>query len=317
MSNTASSSMETTFRALTETQGANYAKNRRDYHPDVYQAIIDYHTSTGGQLGTVLDVGSGPGTAVRSLAPIFTHAIGIDPSPGMITTARALGGATATSDPIRFEVAGAEDLGSLLSPPVPENGVDLITAAVAAHWFDMPAFWARAGQVLKPGSTVAIWTSGSMRISPSTPNAAAVQAAIDKLEASLDDYMAPGNRINHSLYVDLPLPWTLAPPLAEFDEDSFVRLEWGTANPDSRPGDRFYRNQQPADLDLLEKVLGTTSPVTRWRQAHPDAAGTERDPVRNTRREIEAVLRQAGVGQGKELIDGGVAAVLLMLKRKV
>jgi hypothetical protein len=93
--------------------------------------------------------------AVRDLALHFVHAIGIDPSAGMITTARSLGGVSSSNDPIRFEISSAEDLGPELNPPVQSNTVDLIVAATAAHWFDMPKFWHRAAQVLKPGGTLA------------------------------------------------------------------------------------------------------------------------------------------------------------------
>ncbi|KAH8904894.1 S-adenosyl-L-methionine-dependent methyltransferase [Coniochaeta sp. PMI_546] len=308
-------SREETFRAFTEKQGANYAQHRRDYHPDLYQIIIDYHTSTGGQFDTLLDVGCGPGTATRSLAPHFTNAIGIDPSEGMVTAARTLGGVTASSNPVRFEVSTAEDLGSQLSPPVQDGSVDLITAATAAHWFDMPAFWKRAAQVLKPGGSVALWTSASMSVSPSTPKAAEIQAAIHNLAKTVEEYIVLGNRLSHELYAGLPLPWTLASPVPEFDEASFVRKEWGTG-PGSEPGDRFYSYQQPATLDMLEKMLGTTSPIARWREAHPEVANTEQDVVRIMRREIEDLFRQAGVEQGKELIQGGVSGVLLLVKRR-
>jgi trans-aconitate 3-methyltransferase len=307
--------VETTFRSFTHEQGTNYARNRRDYHPRLYQIIIDYHTSTGGQLNTILDVGCGPGRAIFTLAPRFAHAIGLDPSEGMISTARSVSSISSNPEPIRFDVATAEDLGSNLLPPIPDGSVDLITAATAAHWFDMSGFWPRAAQVLKPGGSVALWTSGSIRVHPSVPNYAAIQTAIDKLKEPLEDYMAPGNWLTRNLYVDLPLPWTLATPVPGFDEATFLRKEWGMGGK-SEPGDQFYAVQQPADLDTLEKVLGTASPVTRWREAHPNLVGTERDVVRMVRREIESLLHEAGVEKGKEILKGGVAGVLLMVKKK-
>src|SRR5271163_2465265 len=109
---------EKTSRSYNQEQGKAYAQIRRDYHPSVYQTIINHHTSTGGQLDTLLDVGCGPGTAAHGLAPHFAHAIGLDPSEGMITTARSLGDVTSTSEPVRFEVSTAEELGEHLSPSI-------------------------------------------------------------------------------------------------------------------------------------------------------------------------------------------------------
>lgn len=305
---------ETTFRSFKPEEGANYAQHRRDYHPALYQLVIDQHTATGGKLDTILDVGCGPGMAARMLAPRFSHAIGLDPSEGMISTARSLGGVSSTGEAICFDVSSAEDLGSDLSPRVQDGTVDLITAATAAHWFDMSKFWQRAAQILRPGGSVAIWTSSYMRTDPSVPNFAAVQSAIDKLEDLLKEYMLPGNLLVHNLYAELPLPWTLPEPVLGFDEANFLRKEWNTGSI-SEPDEPFFASQPPADLRTLEMVLGTTSPVARWREAHPDAVGTERDVVRIMRREIERILHEAGVEKGKEILKGGVAGVLLVVKR--
>jgi trans-aconitate 3-methyltransferase len=253
-------SAEKTFSSYTQDQGANYAQNRSGYDPNLYKTIIDHHTSTGGQLNTLLDVGCGPGTAARALAPHFAHAIGLDPSEGMIINARFLAGASSTSEPIRFEISTAEDLGWHLSPLVEDSSVDLITASTAAHWFDMARFWPRAARVLKPGGTVALWTTGSMRMHSSLPNAAAIQAAMDDLEERyLKPFIEPGNLLAQNLYVDLPLPWTLAPPVADFDEAAFFRKEWGPDNID----EFIARSGLTVDLDMMERILGTTSPLQR------------------------------------------------------
>ena len=306
-------SAEKTFSSYTQDQGKTYAQSRPGYHPDLYKTIIDHHTSTGGQLNTILDVGCGPGTAARALAPRFIHAIGLDPSQGMINTARHLAGASSTSEPIRFEISTAEDLGWHLSPPVEDSSVDLITASTAAHWFDMSRFWPQAARVLKPGGTAALWTTGSIRIHPSVPNATAIQAAIDDIEErDLKPFFEPGNLLTRNVYVDLPLPWTLAPPVADFDETTFFRKDWGPEDCE----EFFEGGALTADLDTMETILGTGSPVQRWRDAHPDAVGTQRDPVRTMRREIERYLHEAGVERGKEVIRGSLIGVLLMVKNK-
>ncbi|KAJ5081436.1 hypothetical protein NUU61_009700 [Penicillium alfredii] len=200
-----------TFSAYTKDQGATYVQARSAYHSNLFKRIVDHHVSTGGQLGTLVDVGCGPGTAIRTLAPRFDYAIGLDASEGMIATARQLGGTSANNQPIRFESSSAEDLGADTNM-IPNGTVDLIIAATAAHWFDMSRFWPRAAELLRPGGTQAI------------------------------------------------------------------------------------------NLDTLEAVIRAASPVTRWRQAHPDQAGTEKDVVKMIRGQIARLLYEAGVLPGEERV---------------
>jgi SAM-dependent methyltransferase len=304
-----------TFTTFTKAQGANYAKNRGGYHSKLYETIIDQHTSTGGQLNTLLDVGCGPGTAARALAPQFVHVIGLDPSSGMINNALSLGGVSSTSEPIRFEISTAEDLGLHLSPPVGDSSVDLITVAAAAHWFDMPRFWPQAARVLKPGGTAALWTFGPSHMHPSMPNAAAIQAAVDgSWRSEIKPFIEPGNLLVQNLYTDLPLPWTVTPPIADFDEATFFRKTWGLDGDES--GEFFFGGMLTYDLDAMEKVMGTFSPVQRWRDAHPDAVGTEHDITKIMRREIERLSHEVGVEKGKEAIKACLTGVLLMVKKK-
>lgn len=54
-----SPSNEQTFRSYTPSDAELYAQNRQRYSDGLYQKIFDYHTSTGGELGTVVDVGCG------------------------------------------------------------------------------------------------------------------------------------------------------------------------------------------------------------------------------------------------------------------
>jgi SAM-dependent methyltransferase len=303
---------ETTFRSFTPEQSANYAANRLDYYPRLYNILLNHHQSTGGQLNTVLDVGCGPGTATRSLASVFNHTVGIDPSEGMITTARSLGGVThTTNEPIRFEVCTIEGVTSLEA-----GSVDLITAATAAHWFDMSTFWPQAARLLRPSGTVALWIGGPILVDPSMPNGAAIQAAIDRFETALDDYMAPGNRVARGVYVDLVLPWMLETPVGEFERDSFVRREWDIGE-GKEPIDEYYNIQRPPTVEVLALTLATASPYVRWREANPDAVSTETDPLEVLRKEVERQLQDAGVDPKTGVIKGGIGAALLMVKKKV
>ncbi len=311
----ASQPTEKTFRSYSQEQGKAYASHRRGYHDKLYEFVVQYHASSGGQFDTLVDIGCGPGLAIRDLAPQFTHAIGLDPSEGMVSTARSLGGVSSGSEPIRFEVSSAEELGSNLSPAIPDGSVDLLIAATAAHWFNMSAFFPRAAQILKPGGTVAIWTGGSVLIGPPTPNAEQIQAALDELEDQLEPYKEEGNRMVRNLYANLPLPWTLPTPVLEFDQESLMRKEWGTGD-GAEPLDEFHAVSAPLPMEAMEKVLGTASPVTRWRAANPDLVNTESDIVRVMRRKVEKALHDGGVEEGKEVVTGGVRGVLLAFKKK-
>lgn len=301
---------ETTFRSYTKEQGTAYASLRRQYHPNVYRTILGHHATTGGQINMLMDVGCGPGLACHGLASHFAHAVGIDTSQGMISTARSSQIVTATREPVRFEVATAEDLGVDLIPLVPETSIDLIVAANAAHWFDMPRFWTQAASMLRPGGTVAMWASGEICVHPSVPNAAAMQAAIDEhYEEYLKPYQAPGNLLARNRYRDLLLPWTLAPPLADFEKASLFRKEWDV-------GEDFFDGVQAMALKAYEKAMSTASPVSRWREDHPTTAGTEQDVVRILRRRLERILYDAGRDPDEEMLKGDVQGVMLMVKRK-
>ena len=70
------------------------------------------------------------------------------------------------------------------------------------------------------------WGAGESEMHPSMPNAAAINARLKELlERELLPFVEHGNRIAKSLYLDLPLPWTLSPPVDELDEATFFRKE--------------------------------------------------------------------------------------------
>jgi hypothetical protein len=180
--------------------------------------------------------------------------------------------------------------------------------------FNMPHFWQRAACVLKPGGTVALWTVGSAKTHPSTPNAAAIQAATEALnDCELQPYYEPGNRLALDLYVDLPLPWTVTPPIAEFDEESYFRKEWG---PEHGIGELLESSGTEMNLEAIEKIWGTMSQVQRWRDAHPEKARTEEDIVKRMVRVIASLLHEAGVEKGKEMVKVSLRGVLMMVKKR-
>jgi ubiquinone/menaquinone biosynthesis C-methylase UbiE len=92
---------------------------------------------------TVVDVGCGPGTAVRRAAKLGVSVVGVDPAPVMLRVARML---SRTSDRVRFAQGTAEAL------PLPDASASVVwSVASVHHWADLDAGLREARRVLKPG----------------------------------------------------------------------------------------------------------------------------------------------------------------------
>ena len=89
----------------------------------------------------VVDIGCGPGAAVRQAVRAGARAIGIDPAPIMLRTARVL-----TRRGVSYRKGAAEQL------PV-DDGTAQVAWSIATvhHWRDLDAGLREAGRVLAPG----------------------------------------------------------------------------------------------------------------------------------------------------------------------
>ena len=98
---------------------------------------------------SVVDIGCGPGTAVRRAARLKASVIGVDPAPVMLRVARIL---TKSSETIHYATGTAEAL------PLPDGSVSVLwTIASIHHWADLDAALREAKRVLSPaGRLVAI-----------------------------------------------------------------------------------------------------------------------------------------------------------------
>jgi len=320
---------EATFKNYDRTDAAKYAAYRPSYPTSLINMIINKHTSTDGLTTTVLDIGCGPGIATRQIAAFFDHAIGIDASASMIEAARNTPCFSSTGEQARFEVCGAEEVDKV----VDADSVDLITIATAAHWFDMPRFYAAASKILKPSGSIAMWCSGSWYVDPkTTPNAAGIQALWTELELEiLQPFDAPGNRICRELYTDLPLPWTVpsdsVPPqiassLATYDKQRFFRREFNKDGlPDSSPElaqtNGFIRHFR-CPYTMAQKQVGTSSQVTRWRQHHKEALekGEIEDCVTQMFKRTQAKINEVPDQKDRDWLDIATSMVLLVVKKK-
>ncbi|CAF0855710.1 unnamed protein product [Adineta steineri] len=297
-----------TFRSYNAVQAQTYAVERRSYPNELYDTVLKYHTNTGGKLNQLLDVGCGPGNATRDLSIAFDHAVGADPSAEMIAAARSRGGKTRSGDDIKFEISLAEECSKINE--IGAETVDLLTVAMAAHWFNMDAFWTEAAKVLKPGGSVALWTLASLYCHPCTPNAAEVQRILFHLEREvLAPFELPSNRLSRDMYDKLVLPWDVMPPITAFSSSDFVRHEWDRDGILSN-GNIFFGQSDETSLNELERGLATSSMVTRWRNANPDLVGTDKDCVRETMKKLKEALN------GQETFIQGSGTVLLLFKKQ-
>ena len=93
----------------------------------------------------VLDVGCGPGVAVRrAAAGGASSVVGVDPAPVMLRVARALS-RRGDAPTVRYLQGAAEDL------PLPDGSVSVLwSLATVHHWRDLTAGLEEARRVLRP-----------------------------------------------------------------------------------------------------------------------------------------------------------------------
>jgi len=129
--------------------GEAYARYRPDY-PD---ALAKFLAGIAPETRLALDVGCGSGQFTRQLAEHFAAVVGADPSADQLAHA-------APHPRVRYVQGPAEQL------DLPDKSASLITAAQAAHWFDLPRFYAEARRIAAPGGVLALVTYGVAGFEP-------------------------------------------------------------------------------------------------------------------------------------------------------
>lgn len=158
---------------------------------------------------------------------------------------------------------------------------------------------------------------------PTTPEEAKVRAVFARFHKEvIEAYGVEGGKISSNGYKDLVLPWSdnssLSPATAAlFDRDAFVRKEF--TRQELATGDTAKQvAKDPLATSIwqrVENLLNTLDPVTRWREAHPELAGTDKDCVKVLIAEtVEAVKDgKAKIDFGNLLL--GMKTAVLLVKR--
>ena len=134
----------------------NYIRYRPGYPRAVMETLqSDCGLSTS---ATVADIACGTGIFTKMLLENCNRVIGVEPNREMREAAERL-----LSNYDRFtSVSGTAEATTL-----PDRCVDLVTAAQAAHWFDLPEARREFARILKPrGWAVLIWNERSTGTTP-------------------------------------------------------------------------------------------------------------------------------------------------------
>lgn len=128
-----------------------YAAYRPDYPAALFAWLAGLcpRPGTSPERETAWDCATGSGQAALGLAPHFRQVVATDASAEQIRYAEP-------HPRIDYRVAPAEASGLV------EHSIDLVTVAQAAHWFDLPRFYAEVARVLKPVGVLALWGYGRM-----------------------------------------------------------------------------------------------------------------------------------------------------------
>ncbi|XP_070561243.1 putative methyltransferase DDB_G0268948 [Ptychodera flava] len=177
-----------------------YHKFRPPYPIEVVDRIIKYlqekHLSP---LALAIDVGCGSGQSTRNLSPHFEKVIGCDVSETQIKKATE----TEKLANIEYRIGNDEAL------PAEDGSVDLVTAAQAAHWFNLKTFYSEVDRILKPGGCLALYGYGSAVEFHQNSNAGELQKVFDEFYyGTLKGYWEGRRKHIEDLYADIHLPYS-------------------------------------------------------------------------------------------------------------
>ena len=191
--------MDASFKDHFSGHARAYATHRPVYPP----ALADWLAAIAPARHAAWDCGCGSGQLTVLLAEYFEQVTGTDASQEQVNNAMP-------HPRVEYRTAPAEN------SRLPAASFDLIVAAQAAHWFDMPRFNAEAQRVARPGAAVVLVAYELQHIAP------IIDAVILAFYGgALEDYWPPERRHIENGYATLEFPFAPIPaPQIE------IALDW-------------------------------------------------------------------------------------------
>jgi ubiquinone/menaquinone biosynthesis C-methylase UbiE len=131
---------------------SKHSQQYAQYRPHYPDEIYAYLASIAPGRSLAWDCGTGNGQAARGLAKHFDRIHATDASAEQIALAYP-------HDKVEYHVEPAEHVS------LQDASVDLVTVAVAIHWFPFDEFYREVKRVLKPDGVLAAWTYSFPEIS--------------------------------------------------------------------------------------------------------------------------------------------------------
>jgi SAM-dependent methyltransferase len=201
------------------------------FRPAYPEELFDWLAALAPRRRLAWEAGAGSGQATRGLAARFERVVATDSSAAQLREAPEL-------PDVEYRVTAAESSG--LEPAC----ADLVAAAQALHWFDIPRFWEEARRVLSPRGAIAVWTYGNARLG---------NPVLDRQFGRFREEVVGA--------------WW--PPQRALVEDRYRSLDFPFAEIAAPP----FRMEASLTLDELLGYVETWSAVTRYR------AGAGGDPL--------------------------------------
>jgi len=123
---------------------SEYAREYARHRPQYPSELFGYLASISPNHQLAWDCGTGNGQAALELVKHFDRVIATDASSDQIAQA-------VSHERIEYRVERAEEVS------LEDLSVDLVTVAIAIHWFDLEAFYQVVRRVVRPEGILAVW----------------------------------------------------------------------------------------------------------------------------------------------------------------